>query len=168
MDAVDGLNATVAAVLLVSLLVGLWRGLVFEVLSLGMWLVAWVVAHAFADDAAHWSIWAAWAPVVRHAAAWVVLFMLALVVGRLVVWSIQQLLHQSPLAGIDRVLGGLFGLLRGILIVLVVVMLVSESPLARREAWQQALAVQWSQRVLAFVLPWMPGQWSIRGLETSA
>lgn len=167
MDAVDGLNAAVAAVLVVSLLIGLWRGLVFEVLSLLMWLVAWVVAHAFAGWAADWQLWSSWAPALRHAVGWVIVFVLALMAGRLVVWSIQQLLHMSPLAGIDRVLGGLFGLLRGALIVLVVVMLVGESPLARREAWQQALAVQWSQRVLAMVLPLMPGQWSVRGPETS-
>lgn len=163
MDAVDGLNAAVAAVLVVSLLIGLWRGLVFEVLSLLMWLVA----HAFAGWAADWQLWSSWAPALRHAVGWVIVFVLALMAGRLVVWSIQQLLHMSPLAGIDRVLGGLFGLLRGALIVLVVVMLVGESPLARREAWQQALAVQWSQRVLAMVLPLMPGQWSVRGPETS-
>jgi len=168
MDVVDVLNTAVAAVLVVSLLMGLWRGLVFEVLSLLMWAVAWVAAHAFAGWAADWPVWSSWAPAVRQAVGWVIVFVLALMVGRLVVWSIQQLLHKSPLAGIDRVLGGLFGLLRGALIVLVVVMLVGESPLARREAWQQALAVQWSQRVLAMVLPLMPGQWSVRGPETSA
>lgn len=168
MDATDALNVAVAVVLVLSLLLGLWRGLVFEVLSLLVWVVAWLVAHIFADDVAAWSLGASWAPAMRHWVGWASVFVLALMAGRLVVWSIQQLLHMSPLAGLDRLLGGVFGLLRGGLIVLVVVMLVDETPLSKQAAWQQAMAVQWSQRVLAIVLPLMPGQWSPRGSETSA
>jgi membrane protein required for colicin V production len=163
MDAVDWVNAAFAAVLLASLLVGVLRGLVFEVLSLLVWAVAWVVAHAFADDMAAAAFWPAMAPTLRHGLAWVLVFVLTLMAGRLVVWSIRQLLHLSPLAGLDRFLGGLFGLVRGGLIALIVVMLVGESPLAQREPWRQALAVQWSQQVLARLLPWMPGQWSVGG-----
>lgn len=168
MEPVDWVNAAFAAVLVVSFLVGVWRGLVFEVLSLLVWAVAWVVAHAFAAPVAEASFWPAMGPVLRHALAWGLVFVAALMAGRLVVWSIRQLLHRSPLAGLDRLLGGLFGLLRGVLISLIVVMLVGESPWADREAWRQALAVQWSQRLLVRVLPWMPGQWSVGASAPSA
>ena len=161
MDAVDWVNAAFAAVLVGSLLIGVWRGLVFEVLSLLTWAVAWVVAHAFADEVAGAAFWPAMAPVLRHTLAWLLVFVLALMAGRLVVWAVRQVLHMSPLAGLDRLLGGLFGLVRGVLVVLIVVMLVGESPLAQRAPWRQALAVQWSQQVLVWVLPWMPGQWSV-------
>lgn len=162
MEAVDWVNVAFAALLLGSLLMGLWRGLVYEVLSLLVWAVAWVVAHAFAEPVAQAGFWpAALTPVLRQALAWGLVFVLTLMAGRLVVWSIRQLLHVSPLAGLDRLLGGLFGVLRGGLIALVVVMLIGETPLAEREAWRQALAVQWSQQLLVWVLPWMPGQWSV-------
>lgn len=167
MAAVDWVNAAFAAVLIGSSLIGAWRGLVFEVLSLLVWGVAWVVAHAFADEFAAASFWPVASPVIRHVMAWCVLFVLALMAGRLVVWSVRQLLHLSPLAGLDRLLGALFGLLRGALIALIVVMLVGESPLADREPWRQALAVQWSQWVLVRVLPWMPGQWSVGDMMPS-
>lgn len=160
MDAVDWVNAAFAAVLVGSLAMGVWRGLVFEVLSLLVWAVAWVVAHAFGDEMAAASFWPVMAPVLRHALAWLLVFVLTLMAGRLVVWAVRQVLHKSPLAGLDRWLGGLFGLVRGALLLLIVVMLVGESPLAEREAWRQALAVQWSQLVLARVLPLMPGEWS--------
>lgn len=168
MDAVTWVNAAFAVVLLASLLMGVWRGLVFEVLSLLVWAVAWFVSHAFADEFSTASFWPVTHPVLRHALAWGLLFVLALMAGRLVVWSVRQLLHLSPLAGLDRLLGGFFGLVRGMLIALIVVMLVGESPLARREPWQQSLAVQWSQQVLHWVLPWMPGKWSVGGVTPSA
>lgn len=158
-DAFGWLNAAFAALMLVSFLLGLWRGLVFEVLALLVWLMAWLAAHATAPWAETWAPWAGWSPPLRQLAAWLLMFVLTLMAGRLVVWSIQQLLHMSPLAGLDRLLGGFFGLLRGVVIALMVVMLVSQTRLAHHPEWQQALAVQWSQAVLTVVLPWMPGQW---------
>lgn len=159
MDAAGWLNAAFVAVLVSSLVIGALRGLVFEVLSLLVWGVAWTVAHAFGDEMAAASFWPAWSPAVRHVLAWGLVFVLTLMAGRLVVWSIRQVLHLSPLAGLDRLLGGVFGMVRGALIVLVVVMLVGETPLAHHESWRQSLAVQWSQQVLVKILPWMPGQW---------
>jgi membrane protein required for colicin V production len=168
MSAVDWVNAAFAALLMMSLLIGLWRGLVYEVLSLLVWLVAWGGAHALAPWAMAWTVWASWTPAARQLAAWLLMFVLVLMAGRLVVWSIQQLLHMSPLAGLDRLLGGLFGLVRGGLIASVIVMLVGQTRLAQHAAWQQATAVQWSQVVLTVVLPWMPGQWGVSGPAQAA
>lgn len=149
-------DLTLLAVLAMSVIVGLWRGLVFELLSLAGWVVAWVVA-----------VWATpqLAPVLpvgtpgsalNHGVAFALSF-----IGTLVAWGlgaklVRLLIHATPLSLIDRVLGAGFGLLRGALLLLAVAVVVSMSPLGKASAWQQSQGATWLKGALAGVRPWLP------------
>ena len=92
-----------------SILVSLLRGFVREVLSLGSWVVAFIVASQFYPYLA--------AYLIRNGTAIGILFVLTLIVGAIVNYVISQLVDKTGLSGTDRVLGAIFGLVRGALIV---------------------------------------------------
>ena len=85
------------AVLVVSVLVGLWRGFVFEVMSLLGWVVAWVAAQWFAVDLARHVPVGAPGSTLQLAVAFVLCFLAALIVWTLVARLVRMMLHATPL-----------------------------------------------------------------------
>ena len=160
MSAWHVIDLVLVAVMLLSVLLGVMRGALLEVLSLAGWLAAWLVAQWFGDDVA------ALLPVGRPGstlnlgAGYVACFILALLVWRLLSWLVHQIMRASPLSGMDRVLGAGFGLLRGLLLVLMLVMLVDLTPLARAESWRQSVGVQAGRSALHLLAPLLPGDWA--------
>jgi membrane protein required for colicin V production len=129
------------ALILVSLLVGVWRGLVFEVMSLLGWVLAWWGALQWGPDAGALLGLGAPGSVVRSAVGFVLCFALILVVCSLLARLAKTLISATPLGLLDRLLGALFGLGRGVLILLLLVTLVAWTPLAQTEAWRGAQVV---------------------------
>jgi membrane protein required for colicin V production len=121
-------DAVLAAVLLLSVVVGLWRGLAFEVLSLVGWVVAFFVAQAFAPAAAAYVPFGVPGGALNHGIAFFATFVLALVVWALASRLLRLLIHATPLQPVDRVLGGVFGLARGAVLLLAVATVVMLSP----------------------------------------
>ena len=80
-----------AGILLLSMLVGAWRGLVYEVLSLAGWVAAFVLAQWFAPQLAAHLPMAGADEVVRYAAAFVLVFIGAVFVGSLLTWLVSKL-----------------------------------------------------------------------------
>ena len=106
----------VIAIFLLSLLLGLWRGLVYEVLSLLGWPLAFVLSRMFAGDVA--PMMPGTQDVVQIALAYAVVFIAALIAWAILVWLVSKLVKAVGLGWLDRVLGGIFGLVRGGLVVL--------------------------------------------------
>lgn len=121
-------------IVLISLLVGAWRGFVREVLSLISWILAFVVSLRFAGEFSNWITPWVHAAVVRNVVAHVFLFFAVLLIGGLAGWILAKLVHSAGLGGVDRMLGAGLGLIRGALIVVVVVMVAAHSA-ARDESW---------------------------------
>jgi membrane protein required for colicin V production len=111
-------------VLLASLLLGLWRGLVYEVLSVLNWVAAFVLAQWFAPAVAQWLTMGGSGEKLRYAAGFALVFIASLFAGGLVAWLVKKLVEAVGLRPIDRVLGGLFGLARGAVLVLAVAVVV--------------------------------------------
>ena len=109
----------VVAILAVSVLLGLWRGVVSEILALVAWVVAFLAARAEAAEVANWLAPHVAEPALRLAAAYVLV-----VVGVLLVFAVLRLLLKLLLKAVglgilDRLLGAAFGALRGVLVLLV-------------------------------------------------
>lgn len=146
--------ATVIVVL--SGLVSLWRGFVREALSLASWVAAFVLANLFALPATGPLSELIANPTGRYIVAWASLFVLVLIVGSLTAKLMSKLIRVSGLSLLDRILGTVFGLLRGALIVLALVFvlrqLIPESELALlREAQLMPhieLLLGWTTRLL--------------------
>lgn len=158
---IDGL---LLGVLALSALVGVWRGLAFELLSLLGWIVAWFCAQAWGPAIARLVPLGAEGSALRIGLGFVAAFLVGLLGWRLLSWMVQQLLQATPLAPLDRALGAAFGLLRGVLIVLLLVMLVGLTPLAASAGWQQSQGVLWARGALAALQP----LWPLSNRTTSA
>ncbi len=144
------------AVLGLSLLLGMWRGIVHEVLSLVGWMAAFYVSQMYAPLAAAWLPMEGSSQMLRYAAGFVVVFIAVLVATVLVSWLVKKLVSAVGLGPLDRLLGSLFGLLRGVVILLAVTVLVGMTPMRETEAWKQAQGSQWLQQFLHVLKPVLP------------
>lgn len=144
------------AVVGLSIVVGIVRGLLYEVMSLLGWVVAYVAAQAVGATVAPSLPIGAPGSGPNLAAAFIVVFVAVLIGWSFITWLLKQLIQASPLKPLDRGLGAVFGLLRGVLVALVAVTAVTLTPLAASPAWQAAHSVAAMQAVLAGIRPWLP------------
>lgn len=156
MDILATLDWIFLAVLLLSLALGLWRGLVYEVLSLLAWVVAFVLAQWLADDVAQQLPLAGFAEAVRYAFGFVVVFVAVVFTGGLLAWLLKKVIAAVGLRPIDRVLGGIFGLLRGALILLALAVVVQTTALKSQALWQQSAGAQVLAALLQGLKPLLP------------
>jgi membrane protein required for colicin V production len=156
MNDIGWVDWALLAVLLASVLVGLVRGLVFEVLSLLGWVAAFIVAQAMAPDVAPHVPVGAPGSALNHAAAFAIVFLLALIAWMLTARLIRLIVHATPLTLIDRTLGGVFGLVRALVLLLAVTTVVSFTPAARAAAWQASHGAAWLGVLLSGLKPVLP------------
>lgn len=150
------IDITMLAVLLLSMAVGAWRGLVFEVMSLLGWLAAYLAAQwATPVLAPHLPIGTA-GSAINHAAGFVACFIAALIVWGLLSRLLKMLIHATPLGLIDRALGAAFGVLRGGVLLLAVAAVVTRTPWVDAPAWQQSVGAAWLKVVLTGLKPALP------------
>ena len=145
-----------AAILLLSMGVGLWRGLVFEVLSLAGWLASFVLAQWWAPAVAEWLPLGQWSPPLRHVAGFIVVLIGSLVVAALLARLARKLIEAVGLRPIDRILGGAFGLLRGFVIVLAVAVVAQMTPLRDTQVWSESAGAQAAAQALKGLKPLLP------------
>jgi membrane protein required for colicin V production len=145
-----------AAVLAASIVIGLWRGLVFEVLSLAGWVAAYIAAQMLAAPLAPMLPIGSPGGALNQAAAFALVFLLALIVWALVARLLRLVIHATPLQLLDRVLGGGFGLLRGAVLLLAVATVVSLTPAARSPGWQHSQGAAWLVVMLQGLKPVLP------------
>lgn len=144
------------AVLVVSMVVGIWRGAVFEVLSLAGWLVAYLVAQLFASQLAPQVPIGASGSALNHGATFALLFVATLIVWALASRLVRLLIHATPLKAIDRTLGAAFGLLRGAVVLLALATVVLLTPAARSADWQASQGAAWLTALLHGLKPMLP------------
>ncbi|APW42004.1 CvpA family protein [Rhodoferax saidenbachensis] len=143
-------------VLLFSLLLGAWRGLVYEVLSLLGWIAAFVLAQWFAPDAARWLPMSGATEPIRYAAGFVLVFIATVFACSVLAFVIKKLMAAVGLAPADRVLGAVFGLLRGVIILLAVTVVVGMTPLHTADWWQEAAGPKVATVVVQGIKPVLP------------
>jgi membrane protein required for colicin V production len=144
------------AVLLISLIVGAWRGLVYELLSVVNWIAAFVLAQWFAPVAAQWLPMASATEVVRYAAGFVLVFVVALFAGGLLAFLISKLVAAVGLRPVDRVLGAAFGLVRGVVLLLAFTVVFSMTPMVKGPLWQESVGAGIATVALQGLKPVLP------------
>ncbi len=150
------LDWTLLAVLAASVVVGLVRGFVFECLSLAGWVVAWFVAQWGAPQLAPHLPVGATGSALNLGAAFALSFVAALIVWTLLSRLVRLLIHATPLSLPDRLLGALFGLLRGGVLLLAVATVVALTPASQSTAWRTSHGARWLGVALASLKPLLP------------
>jgi membrane protein required for colicin V production len=150
------------AVIGLSLLLGLWRGLIYEVFALIGWIAAFFIAQHYASAAQpvllQYLPLQGWGQAAHYALAFVLLFIAVLLVSGLVAWVCKQLTAAAGLKPVDRVLGACFGLLRAALILLTFTALAHLTPLAQNAQWRNAPSAAHLDRSLTEVKPLLPAK----------
>lgn len=150
------LDWIVAAVLAASVLLGLWRGLVYEVLSVLNWLAAFVLAQWLAPRAALLLPLGGAGESLRYAAGFVLVFILALFAGGLLAWLTKKLVEAVGLRPVDRALGGIFGLVRGVVAVLALAVVVHLTGLRSGPWWTESVTAGVATAALRGLKPVVP------------
>jgi len=144
------------AVLGLSFLLGVWRGLVKELLSLAGWVAAFYLAQMYAPQTAAWLPMEGSSEMLRYAAGFVITFIAVLVATVLISWVMKKMVSAVGLGPLDRLLGGLFGVLRGVVLLLAVTVLVGMTPMRESQAWQASQGAQGLQQSLRLLKPVLP------------
>jgi len=147
------IDIAMLAVLALSGVAGLVRGLTFEILSLLGWVAAWFAGLWFGPlIAPHLSIGPAVSSV-NHIAAFAIAFVIALVLCGLAARAISALVGKTPLKPLDRLLGAAFGVLRGLLVLLAVAIVVAHTPAVSSAAWRESHGAVWLNAMLRELMP---------------
>ncbi len=146
----------VVAVLGLTLLLGFWRGLVSEMLALAAWVVAFFAARATASE-----VGGLFADVLKDQAVQYVVGFAAVFVGVLVVFALLRLAVTGVLAAaglgvLDRFLGGVFGALQGIAILLALVVAGGLTSLPQRPWWRDAVSAPPLETAALASKPYLP------------
>lgn len=156
MLALGWVDWTLLACLGLSILIGLWRGLVFELMALAGWLVAYVLAQTWSPAVApHLSVAAA-GSALQLGAAFLLTFVAVLIGWTLLARLTRMLVHATPLTVPDRLLGAGFGFLRGTVLLLALATLVAYTPAARSQAWRESQGAAWLDQALHGIKPVLP------------
>jgi len=154
----SGLNwADWSLIVIISLssLMSLKRGFIKEALSLATWVVAFVVARTFHAHFQTLLVGSIEEPILRIIAAFSILFIGTLLVGSGINFIVGALIRMTGLTPVDRLLGVVFGLARGLILSVVVVAILRLTPLTQSDWWINSVVIehlaileQWSRSVL--------------------
>ncbi len=136
------------------------RGFIRVVVSLVAWVVALVAAFQYAGTLAAWLPVLANAPRARYLTAFVVLVALVLLAGALLGWLLSRLVRAVGLGVVDRALGAVLGLARGLLIVVIGVLIAGLTTLPEQDWWRRAMLAPVFVDAALSLRPWLPQTWA--------
>jgi membrane protein required for colicin V production len=154
------LDWVLLGILILSLLIGAWRGLVYELLSLASWAIAFVLAQWFAPDVAQKLPMAGAGEAVRYAAGFAVTFVAVVFAGGLIAALIKKLISAVGLAPADRLLGAAFGGVRGLVVLLAVTVVVAMTPLKNSVWWRESFGAGVLSAALKGLRPVLPQEFA--------
>ncbi len=151
-------DIVILVILVISTLMGVYRGFVREALSLAAWVVAVYVAWQFAvpgaalleDHISQISL--------RVAAAFAIIFVAVLIAVSILSFMLYRLFALTGISGLDRSLGAVFGITRGVILVAAAILAAVYMNFAAQPWWQGANLVMYFTPVTDFLLSLMPAE----------
>lgn len=152
-----GFDYAIIAILTASVLLGAWRGMVSEVMSLASWIVAFLVARQWGEQVgvqllAPYLTVSFW----QIAGGWILVFIATILALSIFRALLRKTLHAIGLGFFDRTLGMVFGAARGVLIVLLLVAIGGMTKLPEESWWRQARLAPLAERGVVIIKPWLP------------
>jgi membrane protein required for colicin V production len=150
------LDIAALVVLGLSLVLGLFRGLVREVFALVGWIAAAFVATWFAEPATAWVPGIVGDPRMRWVVAFIVIFFLVLVGAGFISLLASRLIRAAGIGLGDRVLGGVFGVGRGLVILVIAALVAGMTPLPRDPMWTKSMVTAPLASAALTLKPYLP------------
>ena len=142
------------------MLLGAWRGLVYEILSVLGWAVSFYTAQYFAPAVAGWLPLQSSSETVRYAAAFMLVFVAAVFTAGLLAFSLKKLIESIGLRPVDRTMGAAFGLVRGVILLLVAAVVINMTALEKSVWWQESKGAPVLNATLKGLKPVLPEQFA--------
>ena len=146
----------ICAVLLISTVVGVSRGVVREILAIVAWVVAIFLAIRFAPELGDKIPLESMGPLVRNALAGVVIVVLTLFAFGLFGKLCARLLAAASISFEDRAIGSVFGFVRGVLIVCAAVFVLGMTSAVRTGQWRNSVLIVPAERIIDFTVTYLP------------
>src|SRR4051812_29900991 len=156
------LDYAALAVIAISAAWGAWRGLVREVVSLAGWVLAFVAANLLAGPAGDALPESLGSPDVRVIVAFIGIFIVALALATMVALLLRKMLKAAGLGGLDRTLGCIFGVARGLLVIVALGLLAGLTRFPGDPAWTESVTGPMLARTAVQLKPWLPPKLSER------
>lgn len=147
-------------VLICSIIISTMRGLIKEILSLAGWVIALIVANLYGETLAQMLPTVIPGSVTRLIVAFLALFIGVRLLMTLLTLAIDSVIKATGLSLADRGLGGLFGLARGLVIVLAVVLVCGTTSIPRQPFWTEALLSPLAETAARTAKPFLPGDFA--------
>jgi membrane protein required for colicin V production len=159
---VTAFDFALLAIVGASVLLGLWRGVVSELLALAAWVAALFAARHFGHEAG--GLLARWIadPALAAAAGFAAVFVAVLVVFALGRFVASLMLRAVGLGLVDRMLGAVFGVARGVFIGLVAVLVGGMTSLPKEPWWRDATFSPPLETAVIAAKPWFPAEFAKR------
>jgi membrane protein required for colicin V production len=151
-----GFDYVVISIVVVSLALGLWRGVIGEIIALVAWVLAFFAAKLWGAEIAQALFTSIADPALRIVAGWVAVFVAVLILMALLRLAVRGLLRALGLTLTDRLLGVIFGVARGLVIVFVLVVVGGMTSLPKEKWWAGAQFSAPLETVVLASKPWLP------------
>ena len=152
------IDVVILALIALSAILSLFRGFVREAVALATWLIALWVAMAFYEDLA--TILSQWisVPSAQKITAFAALFICVLLLGAIVNYLAGRIVDKTGLTGTDKLLGIVFGVARGGVIVAILVLLAGLTPLPQDPWWQDSQFLGYFQELATWLRSYLPNE----------
>ncbi len=155
-------DLAIVAVILLSALFAFARGIVREVIALGTWVVGFIAAIAYAGTLANVFAWLNMTPVAKQALAFVLILVVVLIVGAIIARALAGLIRAIGLGFMDRILGLVFGVARGLIVVVAFALVAGITALPKRDWWQNSTLGESLAQAALSLRPYLPRAWADR------
>lgn len=148
-------------ILVISAVVGLWRGFFREIIALAAWFAAaWLAYHFSNALATEWLSAFVSNEAARLASAFLLIFVAVLIAAGLLARAFQSLLSTAGLTLVDRFFGLLFGFVRGVLVLVVLSTLGALTGAQQTQAWQASAIRPVLEQGTHLIRSWLPENWA--------
>ena len=145
--AFNQVDIVILIITLLSSIFGLWRGLIKEVLSLLTWIAALLVSRVYSEPLAGLMTGMIQNDGIRYVSAFAILFVIVMMLGTFLNFLMSKLLNVTGLKLADRLLGAVFGVARGVIIVLVI-LFVTNVFVSETELWQKSQLIPYGMDLI--------------------
>jgi membrane protein required for colicin V production len=152
----------IAGVVALSMLFAFFRGVTRELIALVAWVLGFIAAVALTPALGGMLPEIGGNPVLRYLVAFVLIFIGCLVLGALIAWPLATIIRKAGLGFADRFLGAVFGVARGVVIVMAFVLFAGLTTLPRLDWWQNSALARPLVVASLALKPWLPPEWAER------
>ena len=158
----NGFDLALLAVVALSTLFAVARGVVRELIAIATWVAGFVLALHYAGAVAGWFARLDVTPVAKYVLGFALVLIAVLVAGALVATMLSGVVRAIGLGFVDRLLGAVFGLARGLVVVVVFALIAGVTTLPGRDWWQNSVLGEPLALAALSLKPYLPRAWAER------